>query len=286
MVKEPEISIVIPLYGSFNLERILISIQSNTFQEEVNYEIIVSEQGESKKFPEINGVKHIFKYHKPKPNLSDFNPGNVRNEAIAIARGEFIYTNDADIVFLEHYYLVKSLEILKENSNKVLYRPLMRRLHLDEFHEFNERVNKQGIKKTIDLLNVSQKYIATLYKKQRGIRVFRKESVYLKTFTAFEEDYQNYFKNNLNKGNEPMFWNENRHCGGNLFRMEQFRGVGGYSEEFINWGCEDSDIQWKFYEKYDLQFFPEKLEVLRLDHQKEYFNSEMWKKNEAICERR
>jgi len=53
MVKEPEISIVIPLYGSFNLERILISIQSITFQEEVNYEIIVSEQGESKKFPEI-----------------------------------------------------------------------------------------------------------------------------------------------------------------------------------------------------------------------------------------
>lgn len=83
-----------------------------------------------------------------------------------------------------------------------------------------------------------------------------------------------------------MFWNENRHCGGNLFRMKQFKAVGGYSEEFINWGCEDSDLQWKFSQLYHLQFFPENLEVIHLDHPKGYFSPEMWAKNEEISRRR
>jgi len=68
--------------------------------------------------------------------------------------------------------------------------------------------------------------------------------------------------------------------------MKQFKAVGGYSEEFINWGCEDSDLQWKFSQLYHLQFFPENLEVIHLDHPKGYFSPEMWAKNEEISRRR
>lgn len=99
MVKKPELSVVVPVYGQFDLARAEISVQSILSQHGIDYEIIVSEQGETPRFPNIKGVKHIFKYHKPKPELSDFNPGNVRNEAILQATGEFVYTNDADIVF-------------------------------------------------------------------------------------------------------------------------------------------------------------------------------------------
>ena len=56
--------------------------------------------------------------------------------------------------------------------------------------------------------------------------------------------------------------------------------VGGYSEEFINWGCEDSDLQWKFREIYDLEFFPLDFELIHLDHPKGYLSPKMWDLNE------
>ena len=286
MWKVPELSVVVPVYGEFDLARACVSVQSILLQQGLDYEVIVSEQGESRRFPEIPRVRHIFKYHKPQFDLSDFNPGNVRNEAVALATGEFVYTNDADIVFLDPYYFARSVEVMRENSRRVLYRPLMRRLPLVEFGEFERKIRDFGISGAVASLDLSQKYLATLNGKPRKLRVFEKESVYLKTFTAFEEDYQDYVSDDRNKGSEPIFWNENRHCGGNLFRMEHFYVVGGYSEEFINWGCEDSDLQWKFSEIYDLQFFPEGFEVIHMDHPKGYFSPEMWKKNEAISERR
>jgi len=286
MAKRPELSVVVPVYGEFNLARTCMSVQSILSQQGLDYEVIISEQGESRRFPEMSGVRYAFKYHKPQPDLSDFNPGNVRNEAVALATGEFVYTNDADIVFLEPHYLAKSVEAIRENLDGVLYRPFMRRLPLDEFEEFERKVRVLGMGKAVNSLNLSQEYLATLNGKSRKIRVFEKNSSYPKTFTAFEEDFQSYVGDNKNKGSEPMFWNENRHCGGNLFRMEQFKNIGGYSEEFINWGCEDSDLQWKFHEAYDLQFFPEDLEVMHLDHPKKYFSPEMWARNEEISVRR
>ena len=286
MIKTPELSVVVPVYGKFDLARAYLSVQSILTQQDVDYEVIVSEQGENPLFPEMVGVKHVFKYHKPQVDLSDFNPGNVRNEAIALATGEFVYTNDADIAFLDRHHFAKSLEVLRKNGRIILQRPYMRRLPLDEFNELERKAKSMGIDKALDSLDLSQDYLATVNGTQRKVRVFEKESIYPKTFTAFEEDFQTYIGDNSNKGKEPMFWNENRHCGGNLFRTKQFRDVGGYSEEFINWGCEDSDLQWKFSEAYDLQFFPEELEVLHLDHPKGYFSPEMWAQNEEISARR
>ena len=82
MVKTPELSIVVPVYGQFDLARAYISVQSILSQRGIDYEVIVSEQGEFPRFSEIHGVRHVFKCHKPKPDLSDFNPGNVRNTQI------------------------------------------------------------------------------------------------------------------------------------------------------------------------------------------------------------
>lgn len=286
MSKKVEVSVVIPLYGEFDLDRVVLSVNSIFLQKNIECEVIVSEQGEFPKFPKISNVKYTFKYHKPRSDLSDFNPGNVRNEAIFLANGEFIYTNDADIIFLNNDYLAKCVNYLKENSNKVLYRPFMRRLPLDEFDKFKKMIYEEGFKKTLDSIDLSQNYIATLNKELRKIRTFEKKSVYPKTFVAFEDDFQRYINNKNNLGKEPMFWNENRHCGANLFCIDKFVSVGGYSEDFINWGCEDSDLQWKFSEIYDLEFFPKTFEVLHLDHPKGYFSQKMWANNEETIKKR
>jgi hypothetical protein len=255
-------------------------------QRDVNHEIIVSEQEELRRFPDIPGVRHVFHYHKPRKDLSDFNPGNVRNIATLQARGEYLYTNDADVVFLDSYHLAKSLEEISKFPETAFYRPFMRRLHLDEFDEFEERIAQNGIENAVASLDLSQEYIATVNGEKRKIRIFGKKSIYPKTFTAFEDDFQTYIGNDSYQGREPLFWNENRHCGGNLVRMNHFINLGGYSEEFINWGCEDSDLQWKLSEVYNLEFFPESFEVMHLDHPKGYFSPEMWKRNEEISSRR
>lgn len=286
MAKTPELSVVVPVYGQFDIAIAGVSIQSILSQKGVDYEIIVSEQRESQKFPETPGVKHIFNYHKPQQDLSDYNPGNVRNKAIAFATGEFIYTNDADIVFIDPEYLSRAVQEIRADQSLVFYRPFMRRLPIDEFEEFENLIKQQGIESAISHIDLTQRYLATLKGKKREIRVFEKESIYPKTFTAFEEDFQRYIADERNKGREPIFWNENRHCGGNLFRKSQFLEVGGYSEDFINWGCEDSDLQWKFSGAYKLCFFPADLEVMHLDHPKEYFSPKMWKRNEEISRKR
>jgi len=152
MVKTPELSVVVPVYGQFNLARANISVQSILSQQDIAYEVIVSEQGEAPRFPKIKGIKHLFEYHKPKPDLSDFNPGKIRNKAISQATGEFLYTNDADIVFLQKDYLARCVEEMKKFTSRVFYRPFMRRLPMDEFSQFEKLVQKTVLQKQYNQL--------------------------------------------------------------------------------------------------------------------------------------
>lgn len=281
------ISVVFPIYGDFDKERLELSIDSVLNQMYEPIEIIVSEQGPYPKYSPRKGVKHVFNSYVPKTNLSDYNPGSIRNQAIAVSSGEYIYTNDADIVFLNKDYLTELLEMIKSNDSLVLYRPPMRRLPLDNFEKFLKLTRTKGISHTIDSLNISQEYLACLDDKIRELKTHVKESEtngYVKTFTAFVEDFKTYVNNPEMKGKEPLFWTENRHCGGNFFRRVQFLSIGGYCQSFINWGCEDSDLQWKLNQIYTLQLIPQKkiFEVMHLDHLKNYFSPEMWKRNENI----
>ena len=294
--KYDEISIVIPIYGDFDIKRAVLCIESIKSQKEVNVEIIVSETGEFRKFPKVEGVKHVFNYHKPREDLSDFNPGKVRNIGIMNSTKEFIYTLDADIIFLDPLFLKKSLRLLKENPSEILFKPNMKRLPRDNFEEFLEWVNLFGFEEAIKGLFTDQEFIVKTTPGYRELKTFgkeifgeiSKEAGYKKTFTLFIEDYKIYKKTTrfIRRLQEkifnfwPIYWNETRHCGSNFFRRNQFIKVGGYCERFINWGCEDSDLQWKFREKYNLEFFPENLEVVHLDHPRGYISPKMWKENE------
>ena len=119
MDKAALISIIIPIYGSFDIKRLLLSIDSVRMQKDVNFEIIVSEQGELRRVPEISGVKYFFNYHKPPADLSDFNPGEIRNIAIMNSIGKYIYTLDADVILPEPYFLKKLINHAENNPDIV-----------------------------------------------------------------------------------------------------------------------------------------------------------------------
>ena len=285
------ISIIIPIYGTFDIKRLILTTDSIMLQKGVNIEIIVSEQGIS---PRLEGklnssVKYIFTYHQPKVDLSDFNPGRIRNLAVTLANGEFLYTTDADILFVNPYYISNLIELIQQNQLLALYRPPMRRLVKENFEEFLNSVNSVGIRRAISLLDFSQPYIATTDGKKRRLKVVtRQKNEYEKTFTTSMENFQKYISDPSLRGKEPTIWTEDRHCGANFMRRSQFDMVGGYCEKFINWGCEDSDLQWKLSQVFDLQLIPkeQRYEVLHLDHPRNYFSAEMWARNEEICAQR
>ncbi|MDP1728689.1 MAG: glycosyltransferase [archaeon] len=287
------ISIIIPLYGDFDIRRILRSIDSIKMQKGVDAEIVVSEQGETRRFPEVEGVKYIFTYHKPQANLSDFNPGKVRNIAILNSTRDYIYTLDADVILPDPEFLKKILNILKEDSNKILFRPFMRRLPRDNFEEFNQWCDVFGFEEALKKLIINQEFLVKTSLEYRELKIFEKDSKeagYRKTFSSLIEDYKKYVEERLGSDTDlnfwPVYWNENRHCGSNFFRRSQFLDVGGYCEKFINWGCEDSDLQWKFREIYNLEFFPPEMEVIHLDHPKGYVSPKMWALNEEKSTKR
>lgn len=288
--KKGRVSVIIPFYGYFDERRVFLTIDSIKTQKNIDLEIILSEQGATPKLEgKLESVKYIFRRHKSSPALSDFRPGLTRNLAAELSTGEFLYTNDADIVFLNPRYLESLIELLNENKQLVLYRPPMRRLLLENFEEFRQRVISLGITNAIGSLDFSQQYLATTDGKKSELKVVtRQRKEYEKTFTASMENFRKYINDPLLKGKEPLIWSENLHCGGTFMRKEQFDLVGGYCEEFINWGCEDSDLQWKLGKCFNLQKVPyqPEFEVLHLDHPKNYFSGEMWAKNERLSEER
>ncbi len=57
--------------------------------------------------------------------------------------------------------------------------------------------------------------------------------------------------------------------------------VGGYSEQFFNWGLEDSDLRWKISQivpLIDLAKY-KKLKVIHLEHKRPYLNNLIWERN-------
>jgi len=286
-VKE-RISVVIPLYGSFDEKKAILTAESALRQKNIDVEVVIAEEGVKPKLNNVlpNQVKHIFTYFKQSENISDYNPGSSRNGAISIATGEFIYTNDADVLFLNKNYLSNLVEILIKFPDLSLQRPPMRRLPLEEFSALTKVVKKKGLENAIQNLDFSQEFIATITQKKYHIKSVHKLSEgYLKTFTIDKKNYDKFMVNREKYlGYEPTIWSENLHVGGNIFYRHFFDEVGGYCENYVNWGCEDSDLQWKLSKISKLAFIPKTkdFEVLHLDHPKGYFSSEMWKKNEEI----
>lgn len=285
------ISVIVPVYGQFDINRALLAVDSARGQRGVNVELVVSEQGE---YPRIQNridlpVKYVFTYHKPSETLSDFNPGLVRNLGVKISSGEFLYTNDADVLLLNPNFLATLRDAVIANPNLALYRPPMRRLPIDCFDEFCRRVKSDGVDKAIKSLNLNQPFLAITDDRLRELKVVtRQRNEYEKTFTAFMGDFQRYLADVSLKGSEPLIWAEDRYAGGNFLRRKLFYDVGGYCERFVNWGCEDSDLQWKLGQRYNLQLFPkeQRFEVVHMDHTRGYFSREMWQRNEVICAER
>ena len=111
-------------------------------QDSVDIEIIVAESNPKPGFAprsEELGIRYAFE-----PSGEVANPGRVRNLALALAMGDFIYRTDADIIFPPHF-MANHLAL----PSRVWIHPRKRRLPKDQLLHFHARVEAQGLEATL-----------------------------------------------------------------------------------------------------------------------------------------
>ena len=281
MLTKPEISILVPFFGNFDYRRLEMVIKSVQLQSKKGVEFLICNGREAFEIEEINSsqldIKNIlYSISKKIDSKQDFPRGLVYNIGIEKSKGKYLYLSDADILFANDFF-----EKLIEFSNKMqvpMKRPMMRRLLLQDFEKFYSIYSEDGIQRALNKLDFSQEFIVKPDKNLRELKVIKKwENGRMKTFIATENDFKEYNSNKKNKGSEPKFFNQERHCGAVFAKKDELEAVGGCCEKYISWGCWDSDVQRKLEGKYGILYIPG--EVVHLDHPKGYFDRDKWKKD-------
>ncbi|MDP1728690.1 MAG: glycosyltransferase family 2 protein [archaeon] len=283
------ISIIIPLYKSFDPLRIQISIDSLKQQQKANLEIVVVEQADRPSFDVPSGIVYDVLSNKEVGDHEYAIPGSVRNRAAKLSSGKYLYNSDGDIVYHNPFYFAEILELIKTGKDVALYRPPMRRLPLEEFNSFRNIWKERGLQEALDCLDMSDEFTAKIPGSQVSILSFRKkESGRLKTFLYSSTDLKKYMEDSKLKGSEPKYFTLSVHAGGTFMERRHFWDVGGFCEKFIAWGCHDADLQWKLRARFNLIEFPNfpEYEVLHLDHERGYFDKERWQINRQIQQSR
>lgn len=288
------VSMVISVYNyryPDNLKAVLKSIAHQT----VSHEVILVEQSSqpSSIYKELAGeyrIKYIHTYSESKQNQELYNLGRVRNVGASVASGEYLYFTDADILFLNNKYLDELIRVSKSWGAN-LYRPSMYRLLERSRVEFiNDYMN--DIEISID--DGKMFCIAVYNQTEHKIEISPDDEIIDiingQYHVCSKKDY-NRVKNNKEFHSdkiEEFIWVPTFHYGGTLIKKCDFWRIGGYCEQYYNWGLEDEDIHWKLKETTGLlymydTFSEEKL--IHLEHERNY-NNNTYEKNQKIFQER
>jgi len=274
------VNVIIPFYGSAQSARLNLATQSILEQEGVDVNLVVAG---------INTATNIRSLACLARHPQESVPGIVRvgvliNNGLRNANDGFVYVSDADIVLANPAHL-QLLVGESSMAGTALKRPPMRRLLLQDYDWFSEQVEERGLENAIAGLDTSQEYIVKPRGADRPMQVFPKfENRKHKVFIASEADFQEYISHEANKGSEPRYFNQDRHCGAVFAPTQAFREVGGYHEGFISWGVWDADTQWKLENRTGMKLIPnrEEFSVIHLDHEKGYFSKEKWEHDKKL----
>jgi glycosyltransferase involved in cell wall biosynthesis len=274
------ISVIVPFYGTSYSRRLELVAESVLSQKNIDVDFVIAGLDKATR---ISCLSDLLKY--PRENMPDIvRTGTVINNGLKLARGEFTYVSDADVLLQNQNYLERLVqEHLAFGAS--LKRPPMRRLLLEDFEWFYSQVSSASLEKAITSLDKSQEYIVKPKGSERLMRVFPKfENGRQKIFIASESDFQEYISSEENKGSEPLYFNQDRHCGTVFTRTEYLIKVGGYHEGFISWGIWDADVQWKLENLTGMGLIPynEDFAVIHLDHEKSHFSKSRWKHDREL----
>jgi SAM-dependent methyltransferase len=277
------ISVVVVAYHYKYFNRMLAVFKSILENTDDNIELIISTHT-------IENIEKLNKYLNEKVTIVVIKSNNFKNSrsfyrniAVKYAKGEYLYFTDEDVIIYDQRYLNFLEKISKETDESVIVWPKMFRLkkNIDKF--CNDFIN--GDKKMKFFFNPHH----CIYGYSNG--EFYEVPELKMDFDGVPcvctlENY-NILKNaNLNEF-EEIVWRPSVHWGGIFSKKIYFEDVGGFSLEYINWGCEDDDLIWKLSQIHNIVYsfkkFPN-LSVLHLEHPRKYWSS--YNHNMQIFEKR
>lgn len=275
-----KVSVVIPFYGKAQSGHLNLAVDSILSQKNIDVDLVLAGINTSTRINSLDGIST----HPVEQVPEVVKTGAVINNGLRSVNGEFVYVTDADILLTHSNYLRQLVEY-SNNGRVALKRPPMRRLMLEDFDWFSSLVQAKGLDYSITQFDFSDDYIVKPRGAFRPMRVFPKfENGREKVFIASEKDFQEYASDDRNKGDEPRYFNQDRHCGGVFSTKESFVNVGGYHEGFISWGVWDADVQWKLEKEIGMELIPntQDYNVIHLDHEKGYFSKAKWEHDREL----
>jgi glycosyltransferase involved in cell wall biosynthesis len=278
-----DISIVIPIFGTVHTERLFAVIDSLLLQTNVSLEIIVSEQSIKDGLPlkkRFSSIVHIVS-HVDKEG--EYNAGVARNIGMKHANGEYVYFNDADIIFFDPTYLHRLLQAIK--PNEILIRPRMWRMVMGEVPRFLHIYESKGLKVALSSVVYKENYLVSFPDSTVQLELVE---FHEKVFSATAQQLQEYKINPTLHGQENLLWQRIVHCGGIFGNKEAIESIGGYSSRYPVCVYEDSDLQWKLRSRFDIQEIHEDdlYAVMHLDHELPYRSMLQEDTNKKIFEQR
>ena len=288
---KPNISVIIPLYGKCDKQRLKPVLDSILWQSRISLEIILAESNQAptlQELAEVLAIKYCFLRHHNPEEL--FSPGRIRNYGILNSSSDLLYISDGDVVLKNRNYLTDLFCEYRNKNGSPLRWPPMRRIPFEFTKGFIENVSCLGLDMALDVLDYNQEYIAVPPGESYPLCVVKRKKMTEtgQIFTIRPDYYRQYFEENLWRGLEPLIWNQIVHIGGILMSRKQFYAVGGYCEKYTGWGNEDIDIQWKLSNFDPIEYItadPD-FEVLHIDHDKPYLSHETWAPNKIRLEQR
>lgn len=282
-----KISIIFPVFGTFDPVRLQLAVQSARLQDYSDLEIIISEQNNRPTCATLArklGVSYI--HAKPKHAENPYNVSRVRNNGVRASHGRYLYLNDSDIIFLRRSYLSDLYKLLKKNKSSYLLFPPMKRLDISHFRSFVTGALRKGLEKAMDELSFPDGH-TTYSGTSDAVKVMR-YGYGNKKYTILTSLLNNISKEELEKYGYGLL-SFTYHAGGMLVPRKAFLQVGGYCEEYLGWGYDDVDLQVKLsrYSKKKRMSIPKtkRYEVLHLDHKKN-LDKVRYDRNKGIFEHR
>lgn len=280
-----QVSVIIPVFGDFDKQITKIALYSILNQKGCELEVIVVTDN-CRFFKDFSC--RCVEIPKWAANPTAYNLGAIRNMGAVSSCGERLYFSDGDIIFKDETFLARSVKKLGNSS--ALIRPRMRRLPIYEKEFLKNQIHRISAQALIESLTESGEYFIQLSDKEYNYYTYSKYDTierHRRNFTAISDDYKLFHERMWSHPEEncwPCYWIEDKHCGGLLLKREQFFDVGGYSDNFQNWGCEDTYLIWKLESVTTLRLFPNSLEVVHVDHKRTHIRPTDWCKNEKRFE--
>jgi len=279
------VSVVVPFYGTAQSQRLNLVAESVLSQKGIKLEFIVAGLNSATKIGYVSELLKCPGEEVPETTRM----GAVINNGIKLATGDFTYISDADIIFPNNHYLERLVQESNLGNGTSLKRPPMKRLLIQDFDWLYSMTTSQGLNQSLGELDFTEDYVVKPIGTNRVMRVFPKiENGKEKVFIASEAEFNEYISDESNKGSEPRYFNQDRHCGAIFTPTEALVNVGGYHEGFISWGVWDADVQWKLGNETGMKLIPKEGEfgVIHLDHEKGYFSKSKWEHDRKLQEKR